>query len=52
MTEMTGWLDTFGPLDVVFALEMLGQTNSFFPWDMPSLTEVRDGLEAMLGMPI
>ena len=55
MTEMTKWLDTFGesgPLDVVFALEMVDQADSFFPWNLPSLTELRDGMEATLGMPI
>ena len=52
MTEMMKWLDTFGPLDVGFALEMVGQTDSFFPQGLPSLTELRDGMEATLGMPI
>ena len=52
MTEMAKWLDTFGPLDVGFALGMVGQTDSFFPWDLPSLAELQDGIEAVLGMPI
>ena len=52
MTEMAKWLDTFGPLDVVFALVVVDQTDSFFPWELPSLAELRDGMEAVLGMPI